>query len=198
MAGLIEARTDGEGRETLALTAPGLEALSQSHAENRASRSAHDALVMRVAAMAQLEGRIAWTGLTLRAQVNEQWVQAIPDVFSIRNTTVEAYLEPVVHEIKVSRADLMGDLNRPDKRAAYLAMASQTYYVLGLNAKGTPIAEPDEIPAECGVMLSSEAGLEVLRPAPRQPFIGMRFDMWMALAKAAPLPREGESPQMVL
>jgi hypothetical protein len=92
----------------------------------------------------------------------------------------------------------MGDLNRPDKRAAYLAMASQTYYVLGLNAKGTPIAEPDEIPAECGVMLSTEAGLEVLRPAPRQPFAGMRFDMWMALAKAAPLPREGESPQMLL
>jgi len=198
VAGLIDARVDGQGHETLALTTAGLEALSQSHANNRASRSAHDSLVMRVAAMAQLQGRIAWMGLALRAQVNEQWVLAMPDVFSIRNTTVEAYLEPVVHEIKVSRADLLGDFKKPDKRAAYLAMASQVYYVLGLNSKGTPIAEPQEIPVECGVMVATEAGAEVLRPAPRRPFEGVRFDMWMALAKSAPPPREGESPQMLL
>jgi hypothetical protein len=198
VAGLIEARVDGQGHETLALTPSGLEALSQSHANNRASRSAHETLVMRVAAMAQLEGRITWTTLALRAQVNEHGVLAMPDVFSIRNTTVEAYLEPVVHEIKVSRADLLGDLKKPDKRAAYLAMASQVYYVLGLNAKGNPIAEPHEIPAECGVMVATKAGAEIVRPAPRQPFELVRFDMWMALAKAAPMPRDGESLQMLL
>lgn len=122
----------------------------------------------------------------------------MPDVFSIRNTIVETYLEPVVHEIKVSRADLLGDLKRPDKRAAYLAMASQVYYVLGLNSKGTPVAEQQEIPVECGVVVATETGAEIARLAPRQPFEGVRFDTWMALAKAAPLPREGESPQMLL
>ena len=150
VGGLVQAERDDLGRETLRLTPAGLQALADAHASNRANRSAHDELVMQVAQRMQQDERIAWTQLALRAQVNGAWVQAIPDVFSIRNTTAEAYLEPVVHEIKVSRADLLGDLKRPEKRAAYLAMASQVYYVLGLSAKGQPIAEADEVPAECG------------------------------------------------
>lgn len=51
-------------------------------------------------------------------------MKAIPHVFSIRNTAVEAYLEPLVHEIKCSRADLLGDLKRAEKRAANLPIAS--------------------------------------------------------------------------
>jgi hypothetical protein len=164
-----------------------MQALANAHATNRANRSAHDELVMQVAQRLQQEGRIAWTQLALRAQVDGAWTQAIPDVFSIRNTTVEAYLEPVVHEIKVSRADLLGDLKRSEKRAAYLAMASQVYYVLGLNAKGQPIAEADEVPNECGVMVTTTDGPEIVRVAPKQPFSELRFDVWMALAKAAPL-----------
>lgn len=198
VAGLIDMRLDDQGRETLFLTPDGLTALSQAHANNRASRTAHDNLVMRVAAQLQMEGRIAWTGLALRAQVNGAWVQAIPDVFSIRNTSVEAYLEPVVHEIKVSRADLLGDLKKTEKRSAYLAMASKVYYVLGLNAHGKPIAQPEDIPIECGVMVATGSTIETLRPALPQPFTGLRFDVWMALAKAAPLPMNGDPPQMSL
>jgi hypothetical protein len=70
----------------------------------------------------------------------------IPDVFSIRNSSVPAYLEPIVHEIKVSRADVLGDLKNKDKRDAYLDLGGQCWYVLGCNAKGKPIAESDEIP----------------------------------------------------
>ena len=81
------------------------------------------------------------------------WAMACPDVFSIRHTSVEAYLEPIVHEIKVSRADLLGDLKKPNKRAAYLGLGGECWYVLGQTAKGKPIAQPDEIPPECGVML---------------------------------------------
>jgi hypothetical protein len=187
VCGLVKAERDDQGRETLHLTPAGMQALANAHATNRANRSAHDELVMQVAQRLQQEGRIAWTQLALRAQVDGAWTQAIPDVFSIRNTTVEAYLEPVVHEIKVSRADLLGDLKRSEKRAAYLAMASQVYYVLGLNAKGQPIAEADEVPNECGVMVTTTDGPEIVRVAPKQPFSELRFDVWMALAKAAPL-----------
>lgn len=190
VSGLVQSERDDQGRETLHLTPAGLQALADAHATNRANRSAHDELVMQVAQRMQQEGCIAWTQLALRAQVDGVWAQAIPDVFSIRNTTVEAYLEPVVHEIKVSRTDLLGDIKRPAKRVAYLAMASQVYYVLGLNAKGQPIAEADEVPAECGVIVAATNGLEIVRVAPKQPFTGLRFDVWMALAKAAPLQRD--------
>jgi tryptophan 2,3-dioxygenase len=56
---------------------------------------------------------------------------SIPDLFSIRHTTAEAYLKPIVHEIKVSRAALLGDLKRQQKHAACLSMASQGYCVSG-------------------------------------------------------------------
>ena len=54
--------------------------------------------------------RLAWRGLAVRARVGDGWAIAMPDVFSIRHTTVEAYLEPIVHEVKVRRSDLLADL----------------------------------------------------------------------------------------
>ena len=123
------------------------------------------------------------------------WCMAMPDVFSIRRTSVEAYVEPVVHEIKVSRADLLGDLKRPAKRAAYLGMAGACWYVLGQDAKGRSIGAPDEIPAECGVMLVEDGALKVAREAPRKAVAQLPFHVWMALAKAGPAVREEDRLQ---
>ena len=127
--------------------------------------------------------------------VDHAWCMAMPDVFSIRRTSVEAYLEPVVHEIKVSRADLLGDLKKPAKRAAYLGMAGACWYVLGHDAKGRPIAKPDEVPPECGVVLAHPEGLEIAREAPRRAVPALPFHVWMALAKAGPAVREEERAQ---
>ena len=123
------------------------------------------------------------------------WCMAMPDVFSIRRTSVEAYLEPVVHEIKVSRADLLGDLKRPAKRAAYLGMAGACWYVLGQDARGRAIGAPDEVPPECGVMLVEGGALRVAREAPRRAVAQLPFHVWMALAKAGPALREEERTQ---
>ena len=46
------------------------------------------------------------------------WAIAMPDVYSIRHTTVEDHVEPIAHEIKVRRADLLADLRRPTKGEA--------------------------------------------------------------------------------
>lgn len=126
------------------------------------------------------------------------WCMACPDVFSIRHSSVEAYLEPVVHEIKVQRADLLGDLKRPAKRAAYLGMAGACWYVLGEDAKGRPIGAPDEIPPECGVMLVERGVLRVAREAPRRAMERLPFHVWMTLAKAGPAWREDDAPQQAL
>lgn len=50
-----------------------------------------------------------------------RWHVACPDVFGAPHQC-RGVPDPVVHEIKVSRADLLADLRRPEKRAAYLAM----------------------------------------------------------------------------
>ena len=111
----------------------------------------------------------------------------IPNVFSIRNSSRESYLEPIVDEIKVSRADLLGDLKVKDKRRAYLDLGGQCWYVLTCNAKGKPIADTDEIPLECGFMVSGAGRLEVVRAAPKRGAEQLTFGVWMALAKSTPM-----------
>ena len=226
-SGLLARVTANTGHESLRVTDAGLRQLAQTLAVNRALRSAHEALVERVALEMGRAGRLVWRGLALRAQVpvvddstlhtappdhllreeaparldtspiapKMTWVMACPDVFSIRNTTVEGYLEPVVHEIKVSRADLLGDLKKPSKRAAYLGMGGECWYVLGQTANGKPIAVPDEVPPECGVMLCEGDRLVVARPAPRRALEKLPFHVWMSLAKAGPAVRGGEEEQ---
>lgn len=183
IAGLLARRCDEQGRETLVLTDAGLQALAATRRRNQAARSQHEDLVARVTREMQRAGRIAWRGLSLRAPLpaedgGTRWALAMPDVFSIRHTTVEDYAEPVVHEIKVRRADLLADLRHVEKGAAYLALASQCWYVL---ERG--IGEPDEVPPAYGVMLADRAGLEVARPAPRRA-ARVPFPVWMALARA--------------
>ncbi|WP_418317860.1 hypothetical protein [Piscinibacter sakaiensis] len=183
-AGWLERRLDGGGRESLRVSDAGVTVLASELQRNRRLRDAHEALVQRVATQMLRAGRITWCGLGLRAQpvADGPWVIAMPDVFSIRNSSVEAYLAPTVHEIKVRRADLLSDLRNPAKRAAYLHVSSECWYVL---AEG--IAEPDEIPPECGVLIARSDTLDVARPAPRRPTV-MRLATWTALARANALP----------
>lgn len=199
-AGLIERVRGPLGHETLRVTDAGIAVLAQTLQRNRARRDLHEELVERVAREMTRAGRLAWRGLSLRAKLPDTaapdgssvpgpWVVAMPDVFSIRHTTVEAYLEPIVHEIKVRRSDLLGELRNPAKRTAYLQLGGELWYVL---REG--IAEPDEIPLECGVLIAkegakeraSEHALDVARPAPKRA-MRLPFPTWMALARATPL-----------
>ncbi|WP_374587175.1 hypothetical protein [Ideonella dechloratans] len=213
VAGLLSRETDPQGRDTLRLTEAGLRLMTRDAQGHRSARSAHEGLVARVALEMHRAGRIVWQGLSLRAPVAldapdqapppapsvfdvgavpepalvpVRWVQAMPDVYSIRHTTREDWVEPVAHEIKVSRADLLSDLKKPAKGAAYAAVASQCWYVLAAG-----IGQAEEIPEAYGVMqahpLAGQPGtfgaLEVLRPAPRRPFV-LPLALWMALARA--------------
>jgi hypothetical protein len=180
-AGLLERVRQPSGHETLRVTDAGIRVIADTLRRNRARRDAHEALVERVAREMTRAGRLAWRALSLRAKVDDVWTMAMPDVFSVRHTTVEAYLEPVVHEVKVNRSDLLGDLRQPAKRAAYLQMSSECWYVI---REG--IARPDEIPPECGVLVATDSALDVARPAPKRA-MRLPFDAWMALARAVPV-----------
>ena len=193
-SGLVQRVAGPAGHETLRVTDAGVRYLAATLVRNRSALSAHEALVEHIACEMVRAGRIAWRGLGLRAQLPPlqqggpaRWCIARPDVFSIRNTSVADYVDPVVHEIKVRRADLLGDLRRPDKRAAYLDLGGECWYVLGCDARGRPIAEADEVPPECGVMQVEGSRLRVARAAPRRTRQSLPFGVWLALAKATPL-----------
>lgn len=201
--GWLERRLDAQGRDTLRLTDEGIRLLHAGLQGNRALRHRHEHLVQHMAIALQRAGRLVWRGLSLRAGLPRdddparlRWVNAMPDLYSVRQTTVPGYLEPAVHEIKVSRADLLAELRRPAKAHAYLALSGQCWYVLRAG-----IATTEEIPSEFGVLLAHETAtdtgwrFELARPAPRRPLMP-DFATWMALAKATPEPApidEGQS-----
>lgn len=176
-AGLLERHRDSAGRETVRVSDPGVQALATSLQVTRSALDAHELLVERVAKAMWQSGRLSWRRLSLRANVDGVWTMCRPDVFSIRSTSVEAYAEPVVHEIKVRRADLLADLRQQAKGAAYLGIASQCWYVLKAG-----IAQPDEIPPQYGVMVADDIGIEVARPAPHRTMT-LPFATWMAVAR---------------
>ncbi|MEO8654141.1 MAG: hypothetical protein ABI409_08455 [Ramlibacter sp.] len=203
-AGLLERVQSPLGHESLRVTDAGLQWIAVALARNRAAFSAHEALVERVAQEMGRAGRVVWRGLGLRARVPEpdddkplRWCVARPDVFSIRNTSLAEAVDPIVHEVKVRRADLLGDLRNGAKRAAYLALG-ECWYVLGCDARGRCIAAPEEVPGECGVLVFEHGRLHAVRAAPRTRRNGLPFGTWMALAKATPVAGLDEDAQALL
>ena len=195
-AGLLERVRQPSGHETLRVTDAGVQVLAATRRNNQATRSRHEALVERVATEMGRAGRVVWRGLSLRARIatpeGGAWQVAMPDVFSIRHTTVEDYVEPIVHEVKVNRSDLLSDLRRENKRAAYLSLSSECWYVI---REG--IAQADEIPPECGVLVAGVGTLAVARPAPRRAQ-RLPFATWMALARATPVEGRLDEAQLWL
>jgi hypothetical protein len=193
-SGMLQRLVAASGHETLRVSDAGIALLAATLQRNRAALSAHEALVEHVARDMLRAGRVTWRNLSLRAllpglaeDAAPRWCIARPDVFSMRNTSVPAYLEPAVHEIKVRRSDLLSDLRNPAKRAAYLDMGGQCWYVLGNDARGRRIAEASEVPVECGVIFIEEGKLTVARTAPSRERRDLPFHIWMSLAKATPV-----------
>lgn len=127
---------------------------------------------------------------------NGSWRMARPDVFSVRHTSVEAYLQPIVHEVKVSRADLLSDLRHVAKRESYQWLSCETYYVFPAG-----MAEPEEVPEAFGVWMLNgpvdSGALDLVRPARHMP-CKLPFAVWMALAKATPVLVDREAAQRQL
>lgn len=198
-AGWLERQRDPDGRERLRLSDAGVVAAVQGLDRNRQARNAHEALVQRVAAELQRAGRLVWTGLALRAGLPRpeepqrlRWLLCQPDVYSMRPSSKPEGLEVAIHEIKVSRADLLAELRKPAKSAAYAALSGQTCFVLPPG-----LARVDEIPPEYGLWFAHATHFELVRPAPRRAHVP-DFPSWMALARCSPLPAPLDADQAPL
>jgi hypothetical protein len=103
-AGLLERVPDARGVDCMRVTDVGIQYLAGAAQSNRESLSAHNTLVDKVAAAMIRDGRIVWKSLTLRAELprddeksegsKRRWCMCIPDVFSIRNSSVQPTLSP--------------------------------------------------------------------------------------------------------
>lgn len=194
-AGLVqrELRIAG-GLECITVTPEGVAALGAQLLRNRQALHAHEDLITGLADwLCNTQGRICFTGLSLRAQLDGRWRIARPDVYSLRNSPMEEYHWPAVHEIKVRRADLLGELRRPDKTAAYAELAGEVWFVFP-----SGIARAEEIPEGLGVIQHALAGgFTVMRAAARRRRI-LKVSEWLELAKATPVRASDEGMQAPL
>jgi hypothetical protein len=142
-----------------------------------------------MAALLAASGRLVFRGLALRGRAADGWRACRPDLYSLHAARSAAHTCPAIHEIKVSRADLRGDLARPEKRAAYQSLSAEFYYVL---PEG--LASLDEIPADCGVVYVGDAGARPGRPSPRRA-VEPQLAEWLAIARRSAEPADPEALQ---
>lgn len=183
-------RTTGAGLGRIEVTDAGIALLARQLQRNRAAHADHDALVDRVALWLLGQKRLVFRGVTLRARLDDRWALSRPDVFSVRHVTASHRLQPAVHEIKVRRADLLGDVRLPAKRRGYQSYSHTFHYVI---AEG--IAEPSEIPEDCGVIVAGAKALRVVRPAPPR-VATLSTAQWVALARAGAEHGDDDDPQL--
>lgn len=188
--GLIVESGSVAGARCFVLTDHGQAALGQVVTRNRQSRDRHAEATQATAQYLADAGRLVFTELAVHTEVEGRWRPCKPDVFSLVRGLRADHLAPQVHEIKVSRADLLGELKN-QKIERYRELAAAIYFVI---ADG--IAEPDEIPADYGVAIWHADGR--LRLARRAPIGDYQLETrhWMALARARPFCAEPLSPQL--
>ncbi len=122
----------------------------------------------------------------------QRWALCEPDVYSLRVTSKPTALDVAIHEVKVSRADLLSELRKPHKSAAYAALSGQTWFVMPVG-----LADLDEIPGAYGVWWAHATHFELARSAPQRPH-QPDFATWLALARAQPLGLPLDGPQRLL
>lgn len=153
-----------------AITPKGSLLLATLRDQTRAARAPHHALAHDLAQWLETNRRWAWEDPVLG--------DARPDVFSLASTFVTGKMAPMVHEVKVSRADFLADVRVPAKRAAYFRWAPQVFY-----ATPEGLIEPHEVPEECGwVERTAPEVWRLRKKAPKQAG-GVRWDdgMWAQL-----------------
>jgi hypothetical protein len=159
--GLIE-RIDTNGLVYFKITQAGTVELFAENQREIERRKPHHSLAGSLAEWLRAQGRVTWENIEFVVphesfgQIAKQALR--PDVFSVKTTLNPDEIRPHVHEVKVSRADFLADVARPEKRALYSLVAEEVFYVA---PAGMVCVE--ECPPECGLLLESENGFDLVK-----------------------------------
>lgn len=151
------------------ITPQGIEILHAHRQSDLEVRNVHHTLGERLADHLRSLGRITWENVEFKNRIidvelkMERWKVIRPDVFSILPSLNLKGANPCIHEVKVSRADFLSDLAKPEKREAYAAMSEAVYYVA---PEG--IIAPADIPQGFGLIVEREENQFHLVKRPRK------------------------------
>ena len=175
-AGYLEMRSSGS-RLGLAITDTGIAELQAESEREKARRRPHHDLASRLSNWLRDQGRITWENIELLVPKDEGGKQAVrPDVFSLAATYNEARINPCVHEVKVSRADFLADVARPEKRAGYAKLAEVLYY-----AAPAGLIAAAEVPDGCGLVVEVSEGMFKVEKRAKKRKVGLTTHHFMNL-----------------
>lgn len=150
----------GYNNDYLVITRVGVQLLAEDLEQTRQTRVPHNTLAERLAHHLQTRDRITWLNIEFRVSPG---ILARPDVFSVAATFNESRLSPMVHEVKVSRADFLSDVQKPEKRGAYGKIACYVQYCV---PEG--LVNLSEVPKDCGLVIErSDGTFDTVRRGPR-------------------------------
>lgn len=196
---LIESQPTSFSGCNVSVTDKGVKALHAYRTTDIENRGNHHSLGNRVAAWLRSKGRMTWENVEFRHkrftkgegpnQIDYEHFQYVrPDVFSIEPSLKHERANPCIHEVKVSRADFLSDLAKPEKREAYAGMAEAVYYVA---PEG--IIQPAEVPEGFGLLVETADGEFKLLKRPKKRKVELKSWHYLAMVlKRGQLPGEQE------
>lgn len=197
--GFVTTETTGHGYCRVVVTDLGVKALHASRLADIETRSAHHTLGNRVAAWLRAQGRATWENVEFRHKrfsrgegpnrIDYEHFQCVrPDVFSIEPTLKPERVNPRIYEVKVTRADFLADMAKPEKREAYAGMAEAVYYVA---PEG--VIRPSEVPDGYGLFVeTATGGFKQLKRAKRRKVVLQPWHYLAMALKRGQFPGAGE------
>jgi len=143
--------------------------------------SAHDELAtdlataLRAGHLLSQRGRSTWENIELGSV--RYRIGGRPDVFSILNTGNPDCLAPMVHEVKVTRADFKRDM-RAGKWRRYDAYCEKMYF-----ACPEGLIRPGELPPGVGLVTRGSRGWTIVRGAKATPWVLTHRDLCALIIK---------------
>lgn len=151
----------------LAVTKLGVAHLNAARQALVAAQRPHHELGQRLAQHLQAKGLHTWENVEFSnpdSSHDRCWGVVRPDVFACMPALKAENAAPAIYEVKVSRADFLGDISRPEKRKAYSQLAEAVYYCCP-----SGLIDKAEVPDGYGLLVEVAAGdFELKKKARRQ------------------------------
>lgn len=170
------------------VTQQGIIHLSKKRQATIKTQAGHHHLGERLAAHLQAKGLWTWENVEFQNPCSDHssrsWGVVRPDVFACKPALKAQKAEPAIYEVKVSRADFLADIAKPEKRLAYTELAQAVYYCCP-----DGMLSPTEIPEGFGLIFEDKGGNFVIaKKAKRNKTFSLSADTVMTLMVKRQMP----------
>jgi hypothetical protein len=162
------------------VTKQGVAHLNEVRQARIAVQSGHHTLGNRLCAHLRAKGMYTWENVEFCNPLYSpevKWGVVRPDVYACRPSLKARNAESAIYEVKVTRADFVADLAKPEKRGAYADLAEAVYYCCP-----AALISPTEMPRGFGLIYEMPSGqFQIQKNARRRKDFTMAVDTAMTL-----------------